>query len=186
MLVRLRNKCFTLGSQPRVIKTPRFLSSHSRRTTYSRRREGENGVIMKRIFSSSGSYTAHHCHPLRLSRSLASVGLLGTRENSIYVTGLMISATMCTSFRSSQIRRPWLKRVEIWLTSGVDQVVISSGWMTVLGISNLLEYRRNWRASLSSLISSSMRNWIRIRSTSSPIRKTIVVCKPRYYFLFLF
>jgi hypothetical protein len=84
---------------------------------------------------------------------LASIGQLGTREKSIYVTGLTVLATLCASFSSSQIRYLWLKKVDIQIASDVDLVVVNPVWRTALTISTLAESCQQWDTSLSFLIS---------------------------------
>jgi hypothetical protein len=76
--------------------------------------------------------------------SLTSSGSLSSQNNTLYITGITVIATVATSFTKSQIRELWLRNVDVRLSRGDSPELTNAFWRTDLGLASTRETMGHW------------------------------------------
>jgi hypothetical protein len=76
--------------------------------------------------------------------SLTSSGPLSSQNNTLYITGITVIATLATSFTKNQIRELWLRNVDVRLSRGDSPGLTNASWRTALGLASTREIMGHW------------------------------------------
>jgi hypothetical protein len=76
--------------------------------------------------------------------SLTSSGSLSSQNNTLYITGITVIATLTTSFTKNQIRKLWLRKVDVRLSRGDSPGIANASWRTALGLASTRETMGHW------------------------------------------
>ncbi|KIM96444.1 hypothetical protein OIDMADRAFT_148305 [Oidiodendron maius Zn] len=76
--------------------------------------------------------------------SLTSSGSLSSQNNTLYITGITVIATLATSFTKNQIRELWLRNVDVRLSRGDNPGLANTYWRTALGVASTRETMGHW------------------------------------------
>jgi hypothetical protein len=76
--------------------------------------------------------------------SLTSSGSLSSQNNTLYITGIIVIATLATSFTKNQIRELWLRKVDVRLSRGDNPGLNNASWRTAVGVGSMRETMRHW------------------------------------------